>query len=141
MTIFLGIVAAVVLLTVLVRMDSLRKAKKVEAAFAGRESLAPDQFYERYFRGKGVSIDVVNGVRAILEAQLGADMSRLADTDDFSRNLSFFWDFDSMASVEIACALEERFAITITDEEAEFTKTVGDIVGLVTRKIGTSHVD
>lgn len=136
----MGIVAAVVLMAVLVRMDSSRKAKKVEAVFAGRESLVPDQFYERYFRDKGVSIDVVNGVRAILEEQLGADMSRLADTDDFSRNLSFFWDFDSMANVEIVCSLEERFAITITDEEAESTKTVGDIVGLVTRKIGTSRV-
>lgn len=123
-------------MTILARVDSSRKARRVASAFSGRQSLLPEQFYERYFRERGVSFDVVNGVRAILEEELNADMSRLTDTDDFSRNVSFFWEFDSMADVEIICSLEKRFAITISDDEAESTKTVGDIVGLVSRKIG-----
>lgn len=111
----------------------------MESAFAGREPLQMEQFYERFFRERGASFDVVKGVREILEVELDADMSRLADTDDFSKNLNFFWDFDSMANVEIVCSLEKRFAITIADEEAESTKTVGDIVELVSRKIGTPN--
>jgi acyl carrier protein len=63
-------------------------------------------------------------------------MSRLADNDDFSKNLSFFWDFDSMADVEIVCALEEKFGIKISDEEAEKAHTISEIVNLVYSKIG-----
>lgn len=142
MNTFLGIGAAVVFMALLflIRRESSRKAETAEATFAGRESLLPEQFYERYFRESGVSFDIVTGVRAILEEALEADLSRLANTDDFSKNLSFFWDFDSMADVEIICSLEKRFAISITDEEAESTKTVDDIIGLVHRKIGTPSV-
>jgi acyl carrier protein len=61
-------------------------------------------------------------------------MSRLNLDDDFSQNLSFFWDYDSMANVEIICSLEEKFKIKILDKEAEETKTVNDIVNLVARK-------
>lgn len=135
--ILLGIVAAVVLMALFIRRESSRKARSVEAAFAGREPLLAKQFYERYFSEQGIAFDVVDGVRTILEQELDADMSRLTNTDDFSTNLSFFWDFDSMANVQIICALEKRFAIKIADEEAEATKTVGDIVALVNRKIGT----
>jgi acyl carrier protein len=42
-----------------------------------------------------------------------------------------------VAYVEIVCSIEKRFAITITDDEAESAKTFADIVGLVNRKIGT----
>lgn len=78
---------------------------------------------------------MVVGVGTILEEQLSADLSRLRDTDDLSKNLAFFWDFDSLADVEIVCALEERFGIKISDEEAERTKTVADIVHLVQTKL------
>lgn len=139
LNIFLGVCVAVVLMAILARMNSSRKAKRMATAFAGREPLQMEQFYERFFRERGASFDVVKGVREVLEVELDADMSRLADTDDFSKNLNFFWDFDSMANVEIVCSLEKRFAITIADEEAESTKTVRDIVELVSRKIGTPN--
>jgi acyl carrier protein len=39
--------------------------------------------------------------------------------------------FDSLDAVEIIMALEERFAIEITDEEAKAVKTVQDAISLV----------
>jgi acyl carrier protein len=40
-----------------------------------------------------------------------------------------------LADVQIVCALEERFGIKISDEEAQHAKTVAEIVHLVQRKI------
>jgi acyl carrier protein len=62
-------------------------------------------------------------------------MSCLHDEDDFSKNLNFFWEFDSLADVEIISALEKKFGVNITDEEAENAHTVNDIVNLVARKV------
>jgi acyl carrier protein len=124
---------------VLVRLDDHRKNRRIEAAFAGRERLSPELFYARFFADNGIPCHVVQGVREILEEQLGADMSRLTDKDDFSKNLRFFWEFDSMADVEIICALEDRFSIRIEDAEAERTRTVRDMIDLVCGKIGMPH--
>lgn len=118
------------------RREARAKQKKVEEAFAGREPLSPETFYDRYFLGRGIAPEVVFGVRLILEKQLGADMSRLCAEDDFSKNLGFFWDFDSMADIEIVLAIEEYFQIEITDSEAEKTRTVADLMELVSSKVG-----
>jgi len=135
MELFFGIVALLVGVYGFARYENLQKRKKVEAAFSGRESQTVEQFYESYFKAKGVPFRIIEGIRRILEVQLGADMSRLKDSDDFSKNLSFFWDFDSMADVEIACALEKEFNIKISDDEAVKAHTVNDIVSLVWRKL------
>ena len=63
-------------------------------------------------------------------------MSRLRAEDDFSKNLSFFWDFDSLADVEIVLAIQEHFRIEIPDSEAEQTHTVSELVQLVSGKVG-----
>lgn len=112
------------------------KERKLSEAFAGREPLTSDEFYERYFLQLGVKREVVVGIRKILEERLGADMSCLLAEDDFSKNLSFFWDFDSMADVEIIIAIEEHFQVKITDAEAEKTHTVSELVELVSGKVG-----
>jgi acyl carrier protein len=65
---------------------------------------------------------------------LDADLSFLKDSDDFSRNLSFFWDFDSMTNVELVQEIEKRFGIHISDQEAEATRTVRQLVDLVQAK-------
>ena len=116
------------------RWESAQRKQKIKAAFAGRESRSPYQFYEAYFKHQGIHFEVVDGVRQILQEQLNADMSCLTDSDDFSKNLRFFWDYDSMSEVEIVCALEKRFGITLSDVEAANAHTVGDIVELVWSK-------
>jgi len=119
-----------------VRSEFRAKERKVQETFAGRESLTPEAFYERYFLGLGIAPEIVVGIRKILEEQLGVDMSRLRAEDDFSKNLSFFWDFDSMADVELVIAIEEHFQIKIADPEAEKTHTVSELVQLVSNKVG-----
>lgn len=107
----------------------------MEEAFVGRTPLPGAEFYERFFRAQGIPENIVMGVRQVLGEQLDADLSRLAASDDFSRNIGFFFDFDSMADVEIVCALEERFSIKISDEEATNAHTIQDIVDLVWCKV------
>jgi acyl carrier protein len=115
--------------------EGRKKKKKIEQAFADRDPLDEHTFYEKYFRARAIPSDVVSKVRHILEDELNADMSRLAAEDDFRRNLSFFWKYDSMADVEIVMRLEEEFCINISDAEAEHTSTVLDIVNLVWGKL------
>jgi acyl carrier protein len=115
--------------------EGRKKKRKMEEAFAGREPLDEQTFYEKYFRARGVPADIVLKVRHILEDELNADLSRLAAEDDFSRNVSFFWEYDSLADVEIVMRLEEEFGIKITDAEAGRTRTVEDIVNLVWGKL------
>jgi acyl carrier protein len=115
--------------------DNKQRNKAIEKAFQGREVLSAKNFYDKYFKDKGVPKNIVVGVRKVLEEQLLADLSRLSSADDFSKNLSFFWEHDSMADVEIICALEERFGIKIRDNEAKNISTVEQIVNLVHEKV------
>lgn len=92
-----------------VRVERRARAKKLANAFANREALSIVAFYHRYYNATDIPYPVVAGVVKILEEHLDADLSRLRVDDDFSKNLSFFWDYDSMADVEIVCALEKEF--------------------------------
>jgi acyl carrier protein len=111
------------------------KTKKIENVFAGRQPLDERTFYETYFESRRVPFFVVNQVRQILEEELSADLSRLSATDDFAHNLSFFWDYESAASVEIVVRLENEFDIKITDPEAERTTTIDGLIDLVWLKV------
>jgi acyl carrier protein len=115
----LVIVGFIVFVYLFALYESRQKRKRIQSAFKDRDALSVKAFYEKYYLAKDVSLNTVKGVRKVLEEQLGCDLSQLSSGDDFSNNLSFFWDFDSMASVEIVMALEEHFSIKIEDLEAE----------------------
>ena len=133
---FLLFFAVVILIGIPIAIWTAKaKKKKIEEAFAGRPPLDERTFYETYFESRGVPFFVVSKVRQILESELGADLSRLSAADDFSRNLSFFWDYESAAAVEIVVRLENEFEIKITDAEAQQTTTIDDIVNLVWLKV------
>jgi acyl carrier protein len=140
MRVLFGVVFAVTILLVLVRLESRRRTRKIEEAFAGRPALSSEEFFERHFEGTGVPSRVVHGVRTVLEEQLGADLSRLSSNDDFAKNLRFFFDYDSLVDVEIVTALEELFEIQITNEEAEQARTVEDIVNMVAKHVQLKDV-
>ena len=135
MNTLLGVAGVVALLAAFVWLERKRERRKVEAAFTGRDPLSDEQFFERYFRTKGVRIEVASEVRRILTEQLGQDLSRLQSSDDFTKNLKFLFEFDSLVDVEIVLALEEGFGIKITDEEAQAMRTVEDIVLVVHGKL------
>ena len=115
--------------------QSRAKKKKIEDVFAGRLPLEERTFYETYFASRGVPFFIVKAVRQILEEELDADLSRLSAEDDFARNLSFFWNYESAAAVEIVVRLENEFNIKITDAEAERTTTIEGLINLVWFKI------
>ena len=131
--IFIGILLAICI--PLAILGERKRKKKIERTFAGRESLDEQIFYERYFRSRDVPFFIVLKVRKILEDELNADLSRLRAEDDLTRNLSFFFEYDSWASIEIVERLEEEFGIKITDAEAEKTHTIEDIINLVWLKL------
>lgn len=113
------------------------KQQRLDRVFIGRQPLNDSELWEGYFRSSGVALDTVARVRRILSEILEADLLRIRDTDDFSKELAFFWDLDSLADVEIGEALEKEFDVTITDAEAESMKTLRDIVLGVHAKLTT----
>ena len=137
---FLGVCALALLALGFVQHERTQKRRRLEQGFAAREKLGGSMFHERYFARQGIPSDVVAGVRDVLESALGADLSSLKDSDDLSRNLSFFWEFDSMADVEIVMALEQRFGIRIADSEAQRTTTIRQLVELVHAKTSARGV-
>ncbi|HEX9962133.1 MAG TPA: phosphopantetheine-binding protein [Pyrinomonadaceae bacterium] len=133
---FLAFIGGVIILSIPAMIIGDRKLKrKIEEVFGGRQSLDERDFYEKHFAAKGVPFFIVKKIREILEEVLDADLSRLSAEDDFSRNLSFFWEEDSLADVEILEKIEEEFEIKISDEEAASLRTVDEIVDSVWRKV------
>jgi len=122
----------------LAERERKQKQHKLETVFVGREPLDDHQLWRRYFRQYDVRPDTVTKIRQIFAKILEADLSRIRDTDDFSKELVFFWDFDSLAAVELVEAMEEQFGITITDAEAQAMKTLRDIILTVHAKISKS---
>lgn len=111
------------------------KNARAESVFRGREPLDDRVLWERCFSQYGVAVDTVARVRKVLTEVLQTDLSRIRDSDDFSKELAFFWDWDSMADVETVQGIEAEFGITISDAEAEAMKTLKDIVLGVHEKI------
>lgn len=115
-------------------MLSTRKTL-IQNAFDGRVSATEADSYRRFFRLAGVPDAVACGVKQVLEDVLDADLSSLRAEDDFSTNLGFFFERDSMADVEIVVELEKRFNIRIADSEAANVSTIEEIVFLVWSKL------
>lgn len=136
--IFLIVAAGLIAASIPVIIIGRRNSKnKLEKAFIGRQELSERDFYERYFESKGVPFYVVKKIREILEEVLDADLSRLSAEDDFSKNLNFFWQEDSLADVEMFEKIEEEFDIKIeqSDFEGVETTSVNDLVNIVWRKV------
>ena len=124
-----------ILLPWIVRLERKKRKERTNIIFQGLESIDAQSFYERYYRDKGIEIQIIKGIREVLEKVLDADMSRIQPGDDFTKNLKYYFDSDSMADVEIVVGIEKTFEIKIADEEAQRTKTIDDLIMLVKEKI------
>ena len=131
---FLGLVA---LVWFEIRRSERAKKRKLTDTFAGREPLTPPQFYERYYSASGITPELVLAIRHILEQELDTALPYLQPQDSFAGNLGFFFELDSMADVALVLAIEEHFQISFTDQEAEATRTVADLIQLVANKLAT----
>lgn len=71
-------------------------------------------------------------VKEIIVDQLGVA------EDEVKNEASFIDDLgaDSLDTVELVMAFEEKFEVEIPDEDAEKMKTVGDAVKYLTEKLG-----
>jgi acyl carrier protein len=70
-------------------------------------------------------------VRAAVADHLGIDAALLTEQASLSRDLGL----DSLAGIEMATALEDRFSMRITDDELAALRTYGDLERLVLRKV------
>ena len=73
----------------------------------------------------------VDEVRAAVAEHLDVDAERLAEQTSLSEDLGL----DSLAGIELATALEDRFSLRITDDELAALRTYGDLERLVLRKV------
>ncbi len=71
--------------------------------------------------------EVLELIRTHLSEELGIDAAAVQEGSRFKEDL----EADSLDLVELVVELEDRYAIRITDEEAERIKTVGQAVDFV----------
>lgn len=98
------------------------------------------EFFATYYEKSGVSEDTVCGVRQVLEDEMQVDLSRVVPADDLAGNLAPLVDSYSMVDVAIVEGLERRFGIKISDQDAERTRTIGEIIELVHGKRAANNV-
>ena len=73
---------------------------------------------------------VEDKVKDIIATQLGVDKSKVTPEASFIGDLGA----DSLDTVELVMALEEKFKMEIPDEDAEKIKTVGDAISYINLK-------
>jgi acyl carrier protein len=81
---------------------------------------------------------VTEAVKAVLVETLGVD-DRAATIDASTPLLGSLPELDSMAVLELVAALEQRFAITVDDDDvtAEVFETLGSLTAFVQEKLDT----
>ena len=75
--------------------------------------------------------DVLTAVQESAKEVLGVDMDAVVEDARFKEDL----DADSLDLVELVMALEERFEVTIPEEELGGIETVGQAVDVVVGKL------
>jgi acyl carrier protein len=78
----------------------------------------------------------IDDVKAVLVSVLGIE-DRAATIDDGTQLLGNLPELDSMAVLELVAALEERFGVTIDDDEvtAEVFDTLKSLAALIDSKL------
>jgi acyl carrier protein len=78
----------------------------------------------------------LNDIKQILADVLGLDPARAAALDEHTPLLGSMPELDSMAVVSLIGALEERFGITVDDDEisASTFESVGSLCAFVAQK-------
>ena len=78
--------------------------------------------------------DVVKAIGELAGEVLDADPSSVTEETTFAEDLGA----DSLELIELVSELEERFDVSVPEDELEGVNTVGDAASLVMAKIGAS---
>jgi acyl carrier protein len=70
---------------------------------------------------------VFDKVASILAEQLGADVNDITETTDIINDLGA----DSLDVVTLLLCIEDEFNVTVSDDEAQELRQVGDIVSYI----------
>ena len=73
--------------------------------------------------------EIAEGLAEILEEVAGVNPDDVAEEKSFTDDL----DVDSLSMVEVVVAAEEKFGVSIPDDEVKNLKTVGDAVAFIAR--------
>ena len=77
-------------------------------------------------------MDIEAKVKEIIVEQLGVEEGQVNSEASFIDDLGA----DSLDTVELVMAFEEKFDIEIPDEDAEKMRTVGDAISYLNEKLG-----
>ncbi|MCD6098479.1 acyl carrier protein [bacterium] len=75
-------------------------------------------------------MDIREEVKQIIIEKLGVDPKQIVDSASFIDDLGA----DSLDTVELVMAFEEKFDIEIPDEDTENIRTVGDAIKYIEKK-------
>jgi acyl carrier protein len=75
--------------------------------------------------------EIIAGLAEILEEVAGVDPADVSEDKSFTEEL----DVDSLSMVEVVVAAEEKFGVTIPDDEVKNLKTVGDAADFVLKNL------
>ena len=82
--------------------------------------------------GSGAAAGVADGgVSPAWSAVAGVSPADVTESKSFTDDL----DVDSLSMVEVVVAAEERFGVSIPDDEVKSLKTVGDAVSYIERSV------
>lgn len=79
-----------------------------------------------------MSDNIETQVKEIIVEQLGVDAEKVTSTAKFIEDLGA----DSLDTVELVMAFEERFSVEVSDEMAETLKSVEDVVNYIVAQKG-----
>lgn len=100
------------------------RASSLRAAAPAR--MAPLRMTRRFVCKAAASEAIVTDVRAIIASQLGQDVANIQASSKFVD-----LGADSLDTVEIMMALEEKFEITLDEEGAESITTVQEAADMI----------
>jgi acyl carrier protein len=130
----IGVFAAAVIVVVsLYVAERWRSRRMLERLLAGRERVPADEFGSRHYND-ATRAEIAAFVLHILEDRTGHTFTRALPADAFVDDLHID-ELDSLVLVEIITEAEKRFSVTISDVEAERTRTIDDFVQLVHAKL------
>ena len=110
----------------------LRMKRAVRKTLAGREQVRAEAFGARHYADPERA-EIASFIVTRVQELTGYELTGVLPSDRFTGDLHVD-ELDSLAAVEIVAAVESRFGVRITDEEAAGVQTVGELVELVAAK-------